>query len=156
MLQLTNTALQIPLWNCSENCSSAVSTYTPVSTDCLVILKKKRLLHRRLIKRKGKGLMSPVQSYGHGLHTAVPSSLYAMVCMYHDQGHIPINMIVIDRAVNITLGLSTIRTSVDHGTAFDIAGRNGRSREAFFKPFSLRPYYRESVSQAPMASTGKG
>ena len=47
----------------------------------------------------------------------------AMVCMYHDQGHIPIKMIAFDRAVNITLGLSTIRTSVDHGTAFDIAWR---------------------------------
>ena len=45
----------------------------------------------------------------------------AMVCMYHDQGHIPIKMIAFDRAVNITLGLSTIRTSVDHGTAFDRA-----------------------------------
>ena len=46
-----------------------------------------------------------------------------MVCMYHDQGHIPIKMVAFDRAVNITLGLSTIRTSVDHGTAFDIAGK---------------------------------
>ena len=45
----------------------------------------------------------------------------AMVCMYHDQGHIPVKMIAFDRAVNITLGLSVIRTSVDHGTAFDIA-----------------------------------
>lgn len=44
-----------------------------------------------------------------------------VVCMYHDQGHIPIKMIAFDRAVNVTLGLSAIRTSVDHGTAFDIA-----------------------------------
>ena len=45
----------------------------------------------------------------------------AVICMYHDQGHIPIKMIAFDRAVNVTLGLSAIRTSVDHGTAFDIA-----------------------------------
>lgn len=45
----------------------------------------------------------------------------AAVCMYHDQGHIPVKMIAFDRAVNITLGLPVPRTSVDHGTAFDIA-----------------------------------
>lgn len=45
----------------------------------------------------------------------------AVVCMYHDQGHIPVKMIAFDSAVNITLGLPVTRTSVDHGTAFDIA-----------------------------------
>ncbi|MCP4846467.1 MAG: 4-hydroxythreonine-4-phosphate dehydrogenase PdxA, partial [Verrucomicrobiaceae bacterium] len=43
------------------------------------------------------------------------------VCMYHDQGHIPLKALAFDQAVNITLGLPIIRTSVDHGTAFDIA-----------------------------------
>jgi 4-phospho-D-threonate 3-dehydrogenase / 4-phospho-D-erythronate 3-dehydrogenase len=46
------------------------------------------------------------------------------VCMYHDQGLIPIKLLAFDRAVNVTLGLPIIRTSVDHGTAFDIAGTN--------------------------------
>lgn len=46
------------------------------------------------------------------------------VCMYHDQGHIPLKALVFDQAVNMTLGLPIIRTSVDHGTAFDIAGKN--------------------------------
>jgi 4-hydroxythreonine-4-phosphate dehydrogenase len=45
----------------------------------------------------------------------------AFVCMYHDQGHIPFKMLAFDVGVNITLGLPIIRTSVDHGTAFDIA-----------------------------------
>ena len=45
----------------------------------------------------------------------------AYVCMYHDQGHIPFKMLAFDKGVNITLGLPIIRTSVDHGTAFDIA-----------------------------------
>ena len=44
------------------------------------------------------------------------------VCMYHDQGHIPLKALCFDEAVNITLGLPIIRTSVDHGTALDIAG----------------------------------
>lgn len=45
----------------------------------------------------------------------------AIVCMYHDQGHIPFKMLAFDKGVNLTLGTSVIRTSVDHGTAFDIA-----------------------------------
>ena len=45
----------------------------------------------------------------------------AIVCMYHDQGNIPFKMLAFDRGVNITLGLPIVRTSVDHGTAFDIA-----------------------------------
>ncbi len=44
-----------------------------------------------------------------------------MVAQYHDQGHIPIKLIAFDTAVNVTLGLPIRRTSVDHGTAFDIA-----------------------------------
>lgn len=47
----------------------------------------------------------------------------AVVTMYHDQGMIPIKMAAQGRAVNITLGLPILRTSVDHGTAYDIAGR---------------------------------
>ncbi len=43
------------------------------------------------------------------------------VCMYHDQGHIPLKALAFDVAVNVTLGLPIIRTSVDHGTALDIA-----------------------------------
>jgi 4-hydroxythreonine-4-phosphate dehydrogenase len=47
----------------------------------------------------------------------------AVVCMYHDQGLIPLKLLDFERGVNVTLGLSIIRTSVDHGTAFDIAGK---------------------------------
>ena len=45
----------------------------------------------------------------------------AIVTLYHDQGHIPFKMLAFDTGVNVTLGLPIIRTSVDHGTAFDIA-----------------------------------
>lgn len=45
----------------------------------------------------------------------------AVVCMYHDQGHIPIKALAFESAVNTTLGLPIVRTSVDHGTALDIA-----------------------------------
>jgi len=46
-----------------------------------------------------------------------------VVALYHDQGHIPIKLLGMHRAVNITLGLPLVRTSVAHGTAFDIVGR---------------------------------
>lgn len=53
--------------------------------------------------------------------TAGQRSKYdAFVCLYHDQGHIPFKMLAFDTGVNLTLGLPIIRTSVDHGTAFDI------------------------------------
>jgi 4-hydroxythreonine-4-phosphate dehydrogenase len=47
-----------------------------------------------------------------------------VVCMYHDQGLIPFKMLAFDTGVNVTIGLPIIRTSPDHGTAFDIAWQN--------------------------------
>src|SRR3989338_2641938 len=52
------------------------------------------------------------------------SKFDAIVVMYHDQGLIPIKMAAFGKAVNITLGLPFIRTSVDHGTAYNIVGKN--------------------------------
>jgi 4-hydroxythreonine-4-phosphate dehydrogenase len=46
----------------------------------------------------------------------------AIVCMYHDQGHVPLKLLDFEGGVNVALGLPIVRTSVDHGTAFDIAG----------------------------------
>ncbi len=57
----------------------------------------------------------------------------AVVCMYHDQGHIPSKLLDFEGGVNITLGLPIVRTSVDHGTAFDIAGRGEASTVSFIR-----------------------
>ncbi|MBF0607204.1 MAG: 4-hydroxythreonine-4-phosphate dehydrogenase PdxA [Candidatus Magnetobacterium sp. LHC-1] len=54
-------------------------------------------------------------------HRAYKGELDIIVCMYHDQGLIPLKMIAFDTGVNITIGLPFVRTSPDHGTAFDIA-----------------------------------
>jgi len=54
----------------------------------------------------------------------------AVITMYHDQGMIPVKMANKGTAVNVTIGLPIIRTSVDHGTAFDIAGKNCASSES--------------------------
>ena len=55
---------------------------------------------------------------------ALDGKFDGVVAMYHDQGLIPVKLLAPNDSVNITLGLPIIRTSVDHGTAFDIAGRN--------------------------------
>ncbi|HEY64341.1 MAG TPA: 4-hydroxythreonine-4-phosphate dehydrogenase PdxA [Caldilineae bacterium] len=59
---------------------------------------------------------------------AVKGEFDIVVAMYHDQGHIPMKLLAFDSGVNVTIGLPIIRTSVDHGTAFDIAG-SGQARE---------------------------
>jgi 4-hydroxythreonine-4-phosphate dehydrogenase len=55
----------------------------------------------------------------------------AVVALYHDQGLIPIKLLDFEDAVNVTLGLPFVRTSPDHGTAYDIAG-TGRARPRSF------------------------
>ena len=56
-------------------------------------------------------------------HARARSRYDAALAMYHDQALIPIKTIAFDEAVNVTLGLPFVRTSPDHGTAFDIAGK---------------------------------
>lgn len=60
----------------------------------------------------------------------------AYVAMYHDQGHIPFKMLAFDRGVNITLGLPIVRTSADHGTAFDIAWKGWASPNSLIQAIS--------------------
>ena len=55
-------------------------------------------------------------------HEAARKTYDVALCMYHDQALIPIKTLAFDHAVNVTLGLPFVRTSPDHGTAFDIAG----------------------------------
>ncbi|KMP12250.1 4-hydroxythreonine-4-phosphate dehydrogenase [Candidatus Nitromaritima sp. SCGC AAA799-C22] len=78
-----------------------------------------------------------------------PNEYDAVVTMYHDQGMIPVKMANRGKSVNVTLGLPIIRTSVDHGTAFDIAGKGSacadslktalRTAAQLAKPTAVRP-----------------
>jgi 4-hydroxythreonine-4-phosphate dehydrogenase len=61
----------------------------------------------------------------------------AFVCMYHDQGHIPVKALAFDSAVNTTLGLPIVRTSVDHGTACDIAWQGKANPSSLFAAVRL-------------------
>jgi 4-hydroxythreonine-4-phosphate dehydrogenase len=75
-------------------------------------------------------------------HKAAAGQFDAVVAMYHDQGLIPLKLLHFSDAVNITLGLPIIRTSVDHGTAYDIAGKN------MADPSSLKAAVRVAVTMA--------
>jgi len=55
-------------------------------------------------------------------HFALQGHFDAVICMYHDQGLIPLKMLHFEDGINLTLGLPVVRTSVDHGTAYDLAG----------------------------------
>ena len=68
---------------------------------------------------------------------AVNKEYHAVVCMYHDQGHIPIKLLDFEGGVNVTLGLKVIRTSVDHGTAFDIAYKGIASPKSFVNAYNF-------------------
>ncbi|MGZ3534049.1 MAG: 4-hydroxythreonine-4-phosphate dehydrogenase PdxA [Thermodesulfobacteriota bacterium] len=84
-------------------------------------------------KRKIVPAIAQARSFGVGVEGPFPADSFfafsgrsvfdAIVCMYHDQGLIPIKMLDFKEAVNFTLGLPFVRTSVDHGTAYDIAGK---------------------------------
>jgi 4-hydroxythreonine-4-phosphate dehydrogenase len=71
-----------------------------------------------------------------------------VIAMYHDQGHGPVKVLGIEAGVNITIGLPVVRTSVDHGTAFDIAG-TGKADER-----SMLEAMRQAAELAPKSSTG--
>ena len=77
-----------------------------------------------------------------------------VVAMYHDQGLIPVKLLGFDRAVNVTVGLSMVRTSPDHGTAFDIAGKNAASPNSMKAAIELA--VKLAHAKAAQARHGKG
>ena len=80
-------------------------------------------------------------------HRAVAGEFDAVLALYHDQGLSPIKLIAFGQAVNVTLGLPFIRTSVDHGTAYEIAGKNSAQPESMIS--AIRWARRLIQGQAP-------
>ncbi len=70
-------------------------------------------------------------------HFAAKGSHDAVVCMYHDQGLIPLKLLHFEDGVNVTLGLPIVRTSVDHGTAYNLAGTGQASTESLVAAIRL-------------------
>ncbi|MEE2701280.1 MAG: 4-hydroxythreonine-4-phosphate dehydrogenase PdxA [Chloroflexota bacterium] len=77
---------------------------------------------------------------------AINGKYDAVLCMYHDQGHIPVKVYGFEESVSINLGLPLIRTSVDHGTAFDIAGKGVADETSMV----------EAIKLAASLASGKG
>ena len=70
-------------------------------------------------------------------HQAIQGHYDVVLCMYHDQGHIPVKVYGFEESITANLGLPFVRTSVDHGTAFDIAGRGVASHESMLESIRL-------------------
>jgi len=95
----------------------------------------------RSARRSGFNVTGPVPA-DVIFHRAVRGDFDAVVAMYHDQGLGPLKMLAFETGVNVTLGLPIVRTSPDHGTAFDIAGR-GRAN-----PSSMIEAVRQAIALA--------
>ena len=70
-------------------------------------------------------------------HRAAQGEFDGVLCMYHDQGLIPLKLLAFDTGVNVTLGLPFPRTSPDHGTAFDIAGKGSANHRSMLAAIKL-------------------
>ncbi len=77
-------------------------------------------------------------------HKAYNGAFDIIVCMYHDQGLVPFKMLAFDTGVNVTVGLPIIRTSPDHGTAFDIAWKNMANPSSILEAIKLASKLRKA------------
>ncbi len=102
----------------------AVAALNPHAGEGGLFGEEERIISRAVQRARDQGLCVsgpwPADSL---FHRAQQGEFDAVVCMYHDQGLIPLKLLHFDTAVNVTLGLPFIRTSVDHGVAYDIAGK---------------------------------
>jgi 4-hydroxythreonine-4-phosphate dehydrogenase len=86
-------------------------------------------------------------------HPQARESYDAALCMYHDQALIPIKTLAFDHAVNVTLGLPFVRTSPDHGTAFDIAGTGRADPASLIAALHLAARLAKANSRAPLPAS---
>jgi len=89
-------------------------------------------------------------------HFAAAGAYDAVVCMYHDQGLIPLKLLHFDDGVNVTLGLPIIRTSVDHGTAYDLAGTGRACADSMKAALIMAARMAEKGVPTGAAATGGG
>jgi 4-hydroxythreonine-4-phosphate dehydrogenase len=90
-----------------------------------------------LLNRSNKAIFSGPHVPDAIFRAASTGHYDAVLCMYHDQGLIPLKLLDFDNAVNITLGLPKPRLSPDHGTAFDIAGKNLANPSSMLRTLQL-------------------
>ncbi len=86
-------------------------------------------------------------------HKLARATYDVALCMYHDQALIPIKTLAFDHAVNVTLGLPFVRTSPDHGTAFDIAGTGKADPTSLISALRLAARLATAEVPAPLAAS---
>ena len=86
-------------------------------------------------------------------HPAARQGYDAALCMYHDQALIPIKTLAFDHAVNVTLGLPFVRTSPDHGTAFDIAGTGRADPKSLIAALRLAARLAAAANTVPLPTS---
>ena len=101
-----------------------------------------------LLKSKGYNVAGPV-SADSVFHLALQGRYNSVLSLYHDQGHIAAKTYDFERTISITCGMNVLRTSVDHGTAFDIAGQNKASAVSMIEAITVAAKY------APFWNKGK-
>jgi len=99
--------------------------------DDKIVAPAVRLARKQVINASGP---TPADTL---FHLAYNGAFDLVVAMYHDQALAPFKMLAFDRGVNVTLGLPFVRTSVDHGTAFDIAGKGMASEQSLVEAIKL-------------------
>ena len=91
-------------------------------------------------KRRGYDVEGPIGADS-VFHQALHGKYAAVLSLYHDQGHIATKTLDFERTISITNSMSFLRTSVDHGTAFDIAGKNIASAVSMIEAIKLAAKY---------------
>ncbi|MBF0147989.1 MAG: 4-hydroxythreonine-4-phosphate dehydrogenase PdxA [Magnetococcales bacterium] len=94
----------------------------------------------------GPGLVGPLPA-DTLFHDRARAAYDAVILMYHDQALIPLKMLAFGEAVNVTLGLPFVRTSVDHGTAYDIAGKGIADHRSYHQALALATILAENIKR---------
>ncbi len=136
---IENTNLALKKYFKIKNPKIGIASLNPHAGDDGLFGKEERRVIKPAVdylKRKIKGLVGPEAS-DTLFYKAFTGKLDAIVCMYHDQGLIPLKMIAFETGVNLTIGLPFMRTSPDHGTAFDIAGKGKANPSSMIEAIKL-------------------
>jgi 4-phospho-D-threonate 3-dehydrogenase / 4-phospho-D-erythronate 3-dehydrogenase len=103
--------------------------------------------------RRGLRVVGPIGADS-VFHQAKSGRFAAVLSLYHDQGHIACKTLDFDRTISLTLGMSFLRTSVDHGTAFDIAWKAQASAVSMVEALLAGARYASAFAAGPAAGAG--
>ena len=118
------TARELPRFGASSPTLALAGLNPHAGEDGLLGLEEQQVLGPAVERARGRGIQIAGPFPGDTVFVRASRGEFdGVIACYHDQGLIPVKLLAFGRAVNVTLGLPIIRTSVDHGTAFDIAGR---------------------------------